>query len=218
MVRYLVQFIPIISILLTGFVCGLINYRKKRQLRPVTILLGLTMIAELSSYYMAIVYRNNMPVPHVFNPMQMVIWAVFFYNALDDGRMKQAVVWIGSAMLVFTLVNSFFLQPIKTFPDNFLKLETMVFVLWGAFLFIQQLDSPGQVSIFKDPLFVTSVAVLWFNLISFLFFLLYAYMVKHKLSAGTLQKIHTYSNYVYYLLLLTAILLPQKQIKNAGKI
>jgi hypothetical protein len=218
MLRYLVHFIPIISILLTGFVCGLIRYRRKVQLRPVIILLGVTLAAELSSYYMAIMYRNNMPVSHFFNPVQMIIWAVFFYSVIEDPRIKKAIVWITTAMLVFAVTNSFFLQPIKTFPDNFLKLETMLFVLWGAALFIQQLDSESDVSIFKDSLFVTSVAVLWFNLISFLFFLLYAYMIKHKLPTVTLRTIHQYSNYVYYLLLLTAILLPQKQVQNAGRV
>ncbi len=218
MVRYLIHFIPIISILLTGFVCGLINYRRKVQLRPVIILLGVTLCAELSSYYMAIVYRNNMPVSHVFNPIQLSIWAVFFYRVFEDARMKKAIVWISIAMIIFALLNSFFLQTIKTFPDNFLKLETMLFVLLGASLFIQQLDSPGNVSIFKDSLFVTSVAVLWFNLISFVFFLLYAYMIKHQLPAGTLRTIHQYSNYIYYLLLLIAIILPQKHLQNAGKI
>ncbi|MES2894023.1 MAG: hypothetical protein V4725_18530 [Bacteroidota bacterium] len=218
MSRYLALFLPLLLILAVGFICGLFHYKRKKNLRPVIVLLGVTLVSEMLSYYLAKYYRNNMPLAHVFNPIQLCFWSVFFYRAIDDGRIKRLILWVTMSMLLFATLNSIFLQPLNTFPGNFIQVETMLLILLGSYLFILRLDAPSELSIFKDPMFITAIALIWFNLVSFLFFLLYAYMAKHNLPVRTLRTIHLFSNYVYYLLLLLAILLPQKKLQDAGKI
>jgi len=218
MSRYLALFLPLVAILAIGLVCGLFNYKRKKNLQLVIILFGVTLVSEILSYFMAKYFRNNMPLAHFFGPIQLCIWAGFFYKIFDNSRIKKVIIWITVSMVLFAFINTVFLQPLKTFPDNFIKLATMLFILGGGYLFILRLDAPGNMSIFKDALFITAVAVIWFNLISFLFFLLYAYMLKHQLPTRTLRTIHMFSNYIYYLLLLMAIILPQKKTNDAGKV
>jgi hypothetical protein len=216
--RYLTLFLSFLAILALGFITGLVNYKRKPTLRPVVVLLGVTLLSEICSYLLAKYYRNNMPLAHFFNPVQMLIWAYFFYNNFREGYMKNTVKWVVAGMLIFAACNTLFFQPLKTFPDNFIKLETMLFIVWAAYLFIQQLDIPAEINIFKSSLFIVSVAVLWFNLMSFLFFLLYAYMVSYGLSTTNINTMHYFSNYFYYILLFIAVALPQKNISNAGRI
>lgn len=216
--RYLALFLPFLIILFIGVVIGFVQFRHKRDLRPIIVLFVVTLLSEILSYYMAKVYRNNMPLAHFFNPIQLCIWAWFYYNTFKDRRVKKTIVWVTVGMLLFAVLNTLYLQPLKTFPDNFIRVETMLFIILGSYLFLTRLDVPGSISIFKDPLFVTAVAVLWFNLLAFLFFLLYGYMSKHGLPARDLRTIHMFTNYIYYLLLITALVLPQQKLQHAGKI
>ena len=217
MSSYLAWRLPFFAILTMGVVTGLYYYRQKKNLRPVIILLAITLLAEIIAYFMGKYFRNAMPVAHFFNPVQLGIWAIFFYRVYEESRVKKIVLWLTAGMLIFAVINSVFLQPLKTFPDNFLKLETTLFILWGGYLFMRRLDTPSHISIFKDPLFVIAVAILWFNLLSFSFFLLQAYVGAEQL-AFRLISIHLISNYIYYLLLSIAIALPQKQLQHEGEL
>ena len=206
------------AILFFGIVAGIINYRKKVIIRPVVVLFVLTLLAESLSYYFGKYYRNNMPVAHIFNPIQLTVWAYYFYKNFYNIQAKKIIKWGAIAMILFSIINTLFIQHIKTFPDNFIKLETMVLIIAGAYLFIQQLELPSGINIFKEPFFVTSVAILWFNLLSFLFFLLLAYMMANKISTVTMRALHFYYNYVYYILLTLTFFLPNRLLTHARKI
>lgn len=206
------------AILFFGIIAGIFNYRKKIVIRPVVLLFAVTFFAEILSYYTGKYYRNNMPVAHIFNPIQLSVWGYFFYKNFSNIKAKKIIKWVTIAMILFSIFNTLFIQPIKTFPDNFIKLETMLLIISGAYLFIQQLELPSGINIFKEPVFVTSVAILWFNLLSFLFFLLLAYMIANKISTVNMRVLHFFSNYVYYVLLIVTFFLPNRFPAHARKI
>ena len=185
---------------------------------PVIILLGVTLVAEIISYFMAKIYRNNMPGYHFFNPLQLVIWGFFYYSTIEDEKFRKSIPWTVGAMLLFSVINTLFFQPLKTLPDNFMKVVTMINIIWAGLLFMQQLDSPGRENIFKNPLFIVAVAVMWFNIISSFYFILYGFMVKYKLSSSYVHQIHYFSNLVYYFLFFVAMLLLKPSFNHVRKI
>lgn len=187
---------------------GIIKYKKNNsEMLPVIILLGVTLVAEIISYFMAKVYRNNMPGYHFFNPLQLIIWGFFFYATIEDEKIKKSIPWTLGIVLLFSIINTLFFQPLKTLPDNFMKVATLVNIIWAGLLFMQQLDVPARENIFKNPLFIVALAVMWFNIISSFYFILYGFMVKYKLSSYYVHQIHYFSNLVYYLLFFVAMLL-----------
>ena len=198
---------------------GIIRYKKNNsEMLPVIILLGVTLVAEIISYFMAKVYRNNMPGYHFFNPLQLIIWGFFFYATIEDEKIKKSIPWTLGIVLLFSIINTLFFQPLKTMPDNFMKVATLVNIIWAGLLFMQQLDVPARENIFKNPLFIIALAVMWFNIISSFYFILYGFMVKYKLSSHYVHQIHYFSNLVYYLLFFVAMLLLKPSPNHVRKI
>lgn len=202
-----------------GIITGIVKYNKNNKVMlPVIVLLGVTLAAEIISFFMAKIYRNNMPGYHIFNPLQLGIWAYFFYSAIEDEKFKKSIPWTMAGMLLFAVINTLFFQPLKTLPDNFMRVATLINIIWAGLLFMQLLDAPGRENIFKNPLFIVAVAVMWFNIISSFYFILYGFMVKYKLSTLYVHQIHGFSNLVYYILFFVAMLLLKPSLNHVRKI
>jgi hypothetical protein len=205
--------IILLLIILAGFINGLFHHRFNTVTRPIIILLGVTFVIELSGYFFAKYLRNNSPVYHLFNPIQAGLQGWFFYIASDRKMVKKVVLSSSIGLILFSLVYSL-VYGIMRFPGFFLIPETLVLITWGSLLFIQMLDMPAGQNIFKNPVFIIATAVIWFNLFSFIFFLLYNYLVKNNLSTDSLRMIHFFSNYIYYILLFIAISLTRSDNKH----
>lgn len=182
-----------------------------RRLRPVVFYLGIILTSELLSFFMAKYYRTNMPVYHLLTPVHFIALGLFFYQNIEHQKIKKAVIILMAATLLFSVVNSSFFQPVDTFPSHVTNLLPLLYIAWAAWLFMQQLELPARENIFKNPVFIVSVAVLWFNIISFLFFLLYDFMAEYKLNLKIISNIHYFSNIVYYLLLCTAMFFSKRK-------
>lgn len=214
-----IYFILYLIIIGSGFAVG-ISFLKKSSgaIRPIIIYLGLVLVLEISSHYMAVIYKNNMPGFHISMPLYFMIIGIFFYNNIVDDRVRKSIPWTIAGLIIFAIVNAVFFQPINSFPDNVSKGTTFFYIAWAGFLFIQLLDNASSENIFKNPVFVAAIAMMWFNIISLSFFLLYPFMIRHKLPSYSVYNIHFFSNYVYYLLLLLSISLAKVQAKHDRKI
>lgn len=214
-----IYFILYLVIIASGFALGVSFFkRSSSSVRPVIVYLGLVLALEISSYYMAVIYKNNMPGFHISMPIYFVVIGIFFYRNIVDERVKKTIPWTVAALLLFAIVNAIFFQPLKSFPDNVSKGTTFFYIVWAALLFIQHLDNSAAENIFKNPVFIATIAIMWFNTISLSFFLLYPFMTKHNLPTASVNIIHYFSNYVYYLLLVLSIYLAKVQTNHDRKI
>jgi len=200
-------FIVFLAIVFLAFIVGLLIYKQQIKIRPLVILMGLTIVSEITSVFFAKYYRNNSPVYHCFNPLQIVLLGCFFYKVFEKKILKDFVLYTTIGMILFAIISTIFIEGIMEFPTVFLNVETLVLILWSALLFIQKLDAPSDENVFKNPVFVISIGVLWFNLFSFVFFLLYSYMLTNKISIKTISLLHFFSNYIYYGLILVAFIM-----------
>lgn len=179
-------------------------------MQPIIILLGVTFASEIISRILAYEIRNSNPAYHFFTPVQITLWAIFFLLALKNKKIRVIISILALALILFSIVNSILWEGLKIFPENVLRMECIFLILGGASLFIEKLDEPSSENIFKNPLFIISVAVLWFNLISFIFFESHNFFLRNKIPAHSIRTIHYISNYVYYLIILVAILLSKQ--------
>ncbi len=204
------EFVIYLLIIAIGFVIGIIYYKRNRQLRPIVILLGVTLVSEIVSRVLAYQIRNSNPAYHFFTPIQILLWGVFFLMVIKNQKIKTAIFLFSATLVLFSMINTFFWQGLKIFPENVLRMETIFLIFCSICLFIEMLDRPSGENIFKNPFFIVAIGVLWFNLVSFIFFESHNFFLKNKIPAHSIRTIHYISNYVYYLIILAAILLSKQ--------
>ncbi|RYF89565.1 MAG: hypothetical protein EOO03_05750 [Chitinophagaceae bacterium] len=210
-----VDFIVYLAIVALGFVIGLTFFTKAgNYLSAITIYLGAVLILELSGHFMAVLYKNNMPAFHISLPVYFVLLGLFFYQNMADDRVRKTIPFTIGGLVLFAVVNAIFFQSLNEFPTYVARCTTFIYIVWSAFLFAQYLDEASGENIFKNPVFMATTAILWFNIISMSFFLLYPFMTKYDLPSETVYNIHFFSNCVYYILLLLAIVFAKTNLKN----
>ena len=177
----------------------------------IPVLQLITFVNQIVMFYWAVEYKSNAVVSHIFNPIQFILILYFLYQNIENPRLKLYVPYLATGMVIFSVVNSFFLQSLNTFPSNFLVIANLVLITIATVLFLEKLDSPSSVKIFQDPVFIIGSAVLLFNAFSFLFFLLTNYLRSIQYSTSSIYYILLFANILYYSLLFIASFLSTKQ-------
>lgn len=195
-----------ILIIAAGFVIGWYRFRREKAIQPVVWLLGITFCSEMLCKVLAVTVRNNIPVYHLFLPVQLTLWGIFFHRNMRSGW-RRTVLPVCLLLLVFAVLNTLLMQGWNTFPGNFTRLESIAVLFWSFCLFFEFLDLPARENILLKSTFVICVAAMWFNLVSYLFFELFNYYVSTPQLLKSVWKIHLFSNYTYYTLLLAAMFL-----------
>ena len=198
-----------------GYGLGVWDWHKAKNLRAIPILLLLTFVAQMFMYYWAVTYKNNALIAHIFNPIQFTLLMVFFNQNFKERWERNASLYLAGAMLIYGLINTLFLQNTKTFPSNFLVVSNLLLIILSINLFLQKLDTVStKVNIFKEPVFLIAIAILCFNVFSFIFFLLKNYLFDKNISSNDLTFILLFANLLYYTLLLMALIFSLKNSLN----
>lgn len=218
MPNYYLQYAIYLTILAAGCITGSIFYKGDKKILPVIIILGYTFISQSCSVLCAKYFRNNMPVEHIYMMVSTALWGWFFYTNNEDGKIRVIIKWLTLALVTFYVINTLFIQHINTFPDNSMKLATLFNLVGGSVLLIQMLDLPAKENVFKNPLFLVAVGLVWFNTISSLYFFLKTFLTQYKIYPSVIILIHLISNYVYYLILFMAMFFLKKYNQDVRKI
>ena len=203
------------TVMFAGYAIGIWGWHRAKNLRAIPMLLLLTFIAQMFMYYWAVEYKNNALIAHIFNPVQFIVLMLFFYQNAKERWMKKITIYLGAAMLIYGFINSMFLQNTKIFPSNFLVVSNLLLILLSGYLFLHKLDSVStKVNIFKEPVFLIAAAILYFNIFSFIFFLLNNYMILNNIRTTYLRNILLLTNVMYYTILLMALIFSLKNSKT----
>lgn len=205
-----IEYIIYLLIILTGLVTGILYAKNQKSLRPVVILLGVTIISEISSRILAHTIKNSNPPYHFLSPLQCILWGFFFYFEFEKIKIKKLSLYFCIAIAIFSIFNSLVLQTLLKYPDNILKIQSFVFIVFGFLLFIEKLDYTSNKNIFKNSGFILSIAIIWFYLISFIFNNFYTYSLQIKLK-DTMRLINYVSNYLFYSLIAVSMYLSKNE-------
>lgn len=202
-----VYYIIYLGIQLACCIIGCINYnRSAKPMRFLIVLLGYTFISEIVAYWAAVVYRNNLPVAHVYNFISVGIYSGFFYETIANEKWRRVVLYSGAVLMLLCIVNVIWFDPILTYPANIFKLKTLFLFACACILLLQQLDLPSGKRLFRDPAFLAALSLVWFNTISSLFYFLNPMLSRHKIKSDFIGDLHYYSNLVHYLIFLLAMI------------
>jgi hypothetical protein len=158
--------------------------------------------------------RNSNPPYHFLSPLQTILWGIFFWQQFNTTFKKQFIAFATIILVIFSVINSIAFQSLYEMPDNVLKVQSFAFIIFSFFLFLQKIDDPTNTNIFKDPIFLATVALLWFSIIWFIFINFHRYLATKVVSRSTLKIVNYVSNYVYYLTLLVAVILSRKSKRH----
>lgn len=130
-----------IPVLATG-ICAIWRYRHfSRPLRVFSWFIFLSVTIQFASLALWWARKNNMPLLHIYVAIELpcLIW---FYKSVLGNYVQQGIMWgIALSFLLFTVINSIWIQHIFRFNSNALFVESILIIILALFTFIFLLNN-----------------------------------------------------------------------------
>lgn len=125
-----------LPILLT-VVYASIHYKKMlRHLKVFSWFIFFSGIIQFVSLAFWFAGKNNMPLLHLYVAVGFIFIA-WFYSSVLSGFIKAKIIWsVTILFLLFTTINSIFIQPVFIFNSYALTIESVLIIILALFTFI----------------------------------------------------------------------------------
>jgi len=209
------RFILYLSLLAAVFLFGLLNPRMlSLPFKILCVVVGITLVSEAASGFLNLRGYNNMPVYHFLSCIEYAGTALVFHGLLRSARIKKLVIYSIIPVAVIGIMNSVFLQDMRTFPSNILLLSHGIFLILSLLLFKQMLEEPVARNLFRQGEFWIAGAYLLFSSAVFLSFGLQNYFKRNQLNLEPLNHMIYFTNILFYTLLGIALYTEQSHNKE----
>lgn len=200
-------------VLLLITIFGIVRYKKLAiPFMLLTAIIGITVILESISRVFAVVYHDSRPIYHITSFAELNFYFLIFYFLFNQKIIKKVVIFLIIFFNLFSIVNSFFLQPYQnTFPSNVLLPVQICYAILSLLMFRQMLSNALEINITKQGIFWYNSAMLFISTSLFFYLGLNNYYVKHHLNMDILQILGYGINYIFYLMLGYSIYLNSKE-------
>ncbi len=109
--------------------------------------------------------ENNMPLLHIYTVVGFVC-LIIFYNQIFDGLIKPKILWILAAVFVlYSIVNSIFVQDIYTFNSYALSVEAVIIIILSLTTFVFLMND-----IVKERRMAIIKSISWINAGLFIYY------------------------------------------------
>jgi len=99
------------------------------------VLVLATFFNELLSFFADKIYHNNLPLYHIFCPIELLLISLYFSYSVRVLRIIAVVV--GLLGVPLSILNCWLFQPLKTINSNFLLFEATAIILYSFTSFRQ---------------------------------------------------------------------------------
>jgi hypothetical protein len=172
-----------------------------------------TIVSELSSEICRIVFKNNMMVFHIYNPVQYTLMALAYNQEIKRGTIIWATI-IGYAG--FAILNAIYWQPFFEEYCSYSFNVNVILVSSLCLYYLYRLLNEETDEVFTQyPLFWTSVGYLIYNCINILGLGAFNHLSANPNLAYILEVIRTLSNYMLYSMFMIAFLTKQKSLQTS---
>lgn len=122
-------------------VYALCIYRQlEPELKVFSFFLFFSAAVQLTALGLALKRINNLPLLHIYVAAGFLLLAVFYQNILNS-FIRPRIIWaITVSFLVYTVLNSLFIEPIFTFNSMALTVESILVVILSLSTFIVLLN------------------------------------------------------------------------------
>jgi len=200
-----------VLIIITLF--GAVNYKKLTvPFKLLTILIGITLISEITIRVCAKLFHNNLPMFHIVSFYEYIFYMLIFYRVFKNKTVKNIIFATAIIVPMFTVVNAFIFQPyMTTFPSNVIFVSNIIYTILTMLLYREMLLNSSQISLFKQSVFWFNTALLFFSVTMFFHLGILNYLIKHKQNSGILTYLDMVANIIFYGAFAYAIYLNTKE-------
>jgi hypothetical protein len=152
---------------------------RDRTLTIFAILLVLTVIVEWGNALKLFTpQQKNHWVFNLFNPIQFGLYTIIFYRALQQVTTKKSVVIFYGVYLLLSLLNTLFMQGLKSF-STYTFMFGCIMVVCFVYLYLRQaIQNPQVESLTKQRMFWICVGLLVFHTGDFLLMAFMNYFIR----------------------------------------
>jgi hypothetical protein len=202
-------------VILMGCIAGIVFFRRSgNALKCVIFLLLATLASETASRILAFKIHNSNPPYHFLSVAECVFLMGTLYYLSDNKRIKKTIVTIYVALIIFSVVNSFFIQTILEFNSNIELIKAPLTIFATILVTFEKINMGPDGRFMTNEELVILVAILWYHITSLVFTATHNYLVLHNIDLPWLDLLNFYLNIIYYLLFFSAIVLRAKATKS----
>jgi len=203
------------GILFIALLIGLLNMKRlTTPFKLLTLLIFVTLFTELVADYMAVHYRNNIIVYHIYTPIHAILLGAIYLSLLHR-KTNRAFVWIATIISVsFAIANSLFIQGLKATPYYDLIVISIFYVCF-AFISNFEMIRSKHLKLFNNAVFWLNSGTLLFFSINFILWSLWDYLgrIKSPVRADLLLILNIL-NFVLYAFFALAIYFDSRRNKS----
>lgn len=188
-----------LTLLLLISILGAVRFKKlTAPFKVVVFIIWTTMVSESIAFYLALTVKMSYPVYHFYVLVSFWLYSLAFQQLFKNRQVKVTVLFITIPFTIYSIINSLFVQPIKSFPSYSIQVSGLLLVIYCLFFFRQMLDR-------KPAEYMTSKGYFWLALAVLLFFAsqlfnwgLYNYLTNHDLNTRILALFGYFMSILYY--------------------
>jgi len=204
-------------VILAGIIAGIVRFRKlSGSSRIFLLLLVITPVVELVSFYCAVHYRDNR---FIYNPFNLLQFSLICFAFFMESR-RMIIPLIFTTFILFTIVNSIFFQPLLSSSNSHVFLLEHLFIIVLYFMYLVSCFKKTDLGPLRNyPLFWIGMGWLVFSITSIVSFGFNNIIINGSYWDLIADWVKRISNYILYLSFCIAFLLPQKSLNDitAGK-
>ena len=185
-------------------------HRLSRPLKVMVIYLIFNFLIEISARLAGIIYRQNLPLLHLYTFGECLLFALFYRQILEDTSIfKRYFGWIVGTVLTLVVLNTVFLQGIFEFNSYAKTLVQVLVILCAldyAFGYLFRFPDLEEVDSAKNQtLRLINAAVLIYYCGSLFVFMSSQFGIEMGRAFQILWNINTVLNLIFQIMVLTAL-------------
>lgn len=104
-----------------------------RPSKMICILIWLVLLTEMAAWYAALKWKNNMPVYTIYGFLEIALICLYFNYSIRIFRKRNIGIYIAAVLIFMGILNTLFLQEIRTLNTNYIFLECISIVFLSLF-------------------------------------------------------------------------------------
>jgi len=182
----------------------------------IAVLIFITVFAEVIAAYAVQRWHNNMPIYHVYTPLEFFLISLYFNYSIKAFRRKNFGVLLGVIGVLLSFCNTLFLQKITTINSYFLMFEGTVIIGYCLLSFHQILMDEERLP-YRFAHFWMTVCFMIFWSATFTCWGIYTVVEQdNSLFVSIFNKLLAVANFTFYLGIASIFLFYKKLIPSGG--
>jgi len=174
-------------------------YKKDKSLKIFPYLITTSLLTEILTPVLKYYNINSYFVYHFYIPIEYAFWAYYFFAISDSRNIKRILQYSVLLFLILCLLVSISFVKLDEYPNIQFNIEG-IFLIIIAIYTIFTIKAEKKTSLFSQPVFWISVAILIYHTIISPFIGLYNYVLESTDDLHTVLKLYLLyvPNYILY--------------------